>query len=244
MTALVTVTTIVVPIPVPFTNGYVHPGDGMVFMSVLLLGRRRGALAAGFGSAFADVVLGFFIWAPFTFVIKAGMAFVAGLVIEKCEERPRNIVISCVSVVGLWVLFDVVLQYIARYSPGAGVNGYMAADSANAFAGARGMWLALFVPVALILIAVALRKKERIAVPPAHIVGMTGGGVFMVFGYYVAGGLIYGNFITAALGIPANVAQFAVGFLLAALLSAALRNTSAKRYFAHGAKKAESGKGI
>jgi uncharacterized membrane protein len=231
MTALVAVTTIVVPIPVPFTNGYAHPGDGMVFMSALLLGRRRGALAAGVGSAFADVILGFFMWAPFTLVIKGGMAFIAGLIIEKCEERPRNIVISCAFIVGLWILFDAAAHNLAL-------------RSASSFAGGRAMWFALFVPVVLILIAVALRKKERVAVPPAHIVGMTGGGVFMVFGYYIAGGLIYGNFITAALGVPANIAQFAVGFVLAALLSAALRNTAAGRYFTHGAKKAETGKGV
>jgi uncharacterized membrane protein len=257
MTALVTVTTIVIPIPVPFTNGYVHPGDSMVFMSVLLLGRGRGALAAGVGSAFADVVLGFFIWAPFTFVIKGAMAFIAGLIIEKCAQKPRNIVISCVFTVGLWVLFEAALKNIAWYSLNANATAYMidpeagmagdaagASDSINVFAEARVMWLVLLVPVVLILIAVVLRKKEHIVVPPAHIVGMTGGGAFMVFGYYVAGGLIYGNFITAALSIPANIAQFAVGFLLAALLSAALRNTSAKRYLIYGAKKAEADKGL
>jgi uncharacterized membrane protein len=225
MAALVTVTTVVIPIPVPFTNGYVHPGDSMVFMAVLLLGRGRGALAAGVGSAFADVVLGFFIWAPFTFVIKGGMAFVAGFIIEKCTEKPRNIVISCAFIVGLWVLFDAAVHNFAKYSLNA-------------------MWLALLVPIVLISIAALLRKKEHIAVPTAHIIGITGGGVFMVFGYYVSGGLIYGNFTAAALSIPANIAQFAVGFLLAALLSAALRNTSAKRYFMYGTEKAESGKGL
>ncbi|MDR1205200.1 MAG: ECF transporter S component, partial [Peptococcaceae bacterium] len=196
LTALITVTTIVIPIPIPFTNGYVHPGDSMIFMAVLLLGRKHGALAAGFGSAFADIVLGFFIWAPFTFVIKGLMAFVVGLVIEKCAERLRNLVISCVAAAALWLLFDAVVLRIA-----AGVAGNNAADPISAIE-ANSMWAALLVPVLLILIAVVLRKKEHIFIPPAHIVGMTCGGLFMVFGYYIAEGLIYGNFMAAVLGIP------------------------------------------
>jgi uncharacterized membrane protein len=238
LTALITVTTIVIPIPIPFTNGYVHPGDSMIFMAVLLLGRRGGALAAGFGSAFADVVLGFFIWAPFTFVIKGIMAFIVGFVIEKCAEKPRNLIISCVSVAALWLLFDAAVLRIA-----AGVAGNNAADPISAIE-ANSMWAALIIPVLLILIAVVLRRREHIFIPPAHILGMTGGGIFMVFGYYIAEGLIYGNFVAAALGIPANIAQFAVGFLIASLLSGALQNTSAKRYFTYGAKKPDAGKAL
>jgi uncharacterized membrane protein len=239
MTALITVTTIVIPIPIPFTNGYVHPGDSMVFMAVLLLGRKHGALAAGFGSAFADVVLGFFIWAPFTFVIKSVMAFIVGLVIERCSEKPRNLVISCASVAALWLLFDAAVIRIT----GASEFG-AATDSAVGAIEANSMWGVLILPVLLILIAVVLRRKEHIFIPPAHIVGMTCGGIFMVFGYYIAEGLIYGNFMAAVLGIPANIAQFTLGFLIAALLSAALRNTSAKRYFTYGAKKPDAGKAL
>jgi uncharacterized membrane protein len=266
MTALVTVTTIVIPIPVPFTNGYVHPGDGMIFMSVLLLGRRRAAFAAGVGSALADVILGYLIWAPFTLVIKSIMAFVAGLIIEKCAERPRNLVISCVSVPVLWALFYVALLGFARYLVNLTYNAgteLLATEGAGGAAGAVSMtemlgptmqynahmWsvpmlASALLPVLLILIAAVLRRKEHISVPPGHIVGMTGGGIFMVFGYYIADGLITGNFMTAAFGIPANIAQFAVGFIIASLLSAALQNTSAKRYFTYGAKKAEPDKAL
>jgi uncharacterized membrane protein len=259
LTALITVTTIVIPIPIPFTNGYVHPGDSMIFMAVLLLGRKHGALAAGFGSAFADIILGFFIWAPFTFVIKAVMAFIVGFVIEKCSEKPRNLFISCGSVAALWLLFDAaairITNDIARNDLmiliaelEAGGDPVVAADMSIQYTNnlvrtnSMSMWGALLVPVLLILIAVILRRKEHIFIPPAHIVGMTCGGIFMVLGYYVAECLIYGNFMAALLGMPANIAQFAVGFLIAALLSAALRNTSAKRYFTYGAKKPDAGK--
>jgi uncharacterized membrane protein len=235
LTALITAVTIVIAIPIPFTNGYVHPGDSMIFMAALILGRRRGAFAAGLGSALADVILGYFIWAPFTFVIKGVMAFLTGFIIEKCAEKPRNLVFSCAFVAGLWFAFNAAAVGVTLYAAGAGGSITNAIEL-------RTMWAALLVPAALILIAAVLRRKENIAVPPAHIVGMTGGGLFMVFGYYVAGGLIYGNFTAALLGMPANIAQFAGGFLIAALLSAALQNTSAKRYFVYNSKKAETGK--
>ena len=246
LTALVTVTTIAIAIPVPFTNGYVHPGDSMIFMAVLILGRRRGALAAGFGSALADVLLGYFVWAPFTLAIKACMAFCTGIIIEKCAERRRNLALSCAFVTALWFVFNAAVGGVVLYAAQADAVYFAAAleasgdaDALSAIVGAietRIMAAALLIPAALILIAVVLRKKENISVPLGHIVGMTGGGLFMVFGYYIAGSLIYGNFAVAVFSIPANVAQFAGGFLIAALLSAALQRTSAKRYFAYGAR--------
>ncbi|MDR2133401.1 MAG: ECF transporter S component [Clostridiales Family XIII bacterium] len=251
MTALIAATTAVIAIPVPFTNGYVHPGDSMIFMAVLLLGRRRGALAAGIGSALADTLLGYFLWAPFSLVIKAGMAFFTGLIIEKSAESRRGLFVSCASVVGLWFAFNALVGAIVLWASNADAAAFAAAleaegnaESLTAAVAAietRLMAAALLIPAALIAIAAVLRRKENISVPLGHIVGMTGGGFFMVFGYYVAGGFLYGNFAAAALSIPANIAQFAGGFLLAALLSAALRKTAARRYFMYGSKKTETG---
>ena len=42
--------------PVPFTRGYIHLGDSMIFIAAILFGWRVGALAGGLGSALADVV--------------------------------------------------------------------------------------------------------------------------------------------------------------------------------------------
>jgi uncharacterized membrane protein len=252
LTALIAVTTMVIAIPVPFTNGYVHPGDSMIFMAVLILGRRRGALAAGLGSALADSLLGYFIWAPFTLVIKACMAFCTGLIIEKCAEKRRNLALSCASVVALWFAFNAAVGGIVLYAANADAVSLAVAlevggdaESLSAVVHAietRLMAAALLIPAALLSVAAVLRKKEHISVPLGHILGMTGGGLFMVFGYYIGGSLIYGNFLAAILSIPANIAQFVGGFLIAALLSAALQKTSAKRYFIYGAKKAEAGK--
>ena len=76
MAGLVLAATSFFKIPVPATNGYIHLGDALIFISVIVLGRRDGTIAAASGSALADLLGGYAHWAPWTFVIKGLMAFV------------------------------------------------------------------------------------------------------------------------------------------------------------------------
>ena len=80
MAGLVLAATSFFRIPVPATNGYIHLGDAMIFISVIVLGRRDGTVAAASGSALADLLGGYAHWAPWTFVIKGLMAFVTASV--------------------------------------------------------------------------------------------------------------------------------------------------------------------
>lgn len=68
--ALVTLATFVIRIPNPATQGYINLGDGLLFTLALVFGWRIGGLAGGVGSALADALGGYFIWAPWTLVIK------------------------------------------------------------------------------------------------------------------------------------------------------------------------------
>ena len=69
MMCLILVTTYTFKIPTPF-QGYVHLGDAMIFLAVLVVGKKNGAIAAAFGSALADLMGGYVAFAPWTFVIK------------------------------------------------------------------------------------------------------------------------------------------------------------------------------
>lgn len=51
-------------------------------LAAALLGKKRGALASGIGMALVDLYSGYIIWAPFTFIIKALMAYIAGAILE------------------------------------------------------------------------------------------------------------------------------------------------------------------
>ncbi len=78
MTTLILIGTIVIRIPIPMTQGYVHLGDAMIYIGVMLLGRKNGTIAAALGSVMADILSGYAFWAPWSLVIKAAMAFIAG----------------------------------------------------------------------------------------------------------------------------------------------------------------------
>ena len=56
--ALTFAATMAVRIPTPGTSGYIHPGDALVILSGVILGPSSGFLAAGIGSALADLLGG------------------------------------------------------------------------------------------------------------------------------------------------------------------------------------------
>ena len=129
MACLVLLGTLLFRIPVPMTQGYVHLGDAMIYIGVLLLGKKYGAVAAALGSSLGDVLGGFAFWAPWSFIIKFAMAFLAGSLIEK-----RSKVFSLIA-----------------------------------------------------------------------------GGLVMCAGYLIAERIMYGSWALAAVGLPWNIGQFAVG---------------------------------
>ena len=76
MAALACVATMIIKIPSPL-KGYLNLGDCIVLVSGWMLSPTYGFLAAGLGSALADVFSGYVTYAPATFVIKGVMALVA-----------------------------------------------------------------------------------------------------------------------------------------------------------------------
>lgn len=70
--------TLTVRIPLGGTGGYFNIGDIAVVFSGLFLGGWAGAIAAGVGSAVADIIAGYYIFAPITLIAKGSFAFVAG----------------------------------------------------------------------------------------------------------------------------------------------------------------------
>lgn len=87
LAAIVCVATFVVKIPSPATNGYFNLGDCFVLISGWLIGPVYGALAAGLGSALADILSGYVQYAPATFIIKALMAASAYFIVKALSRK-------------------------------------------------------------------------------------------------------------------------------------------------------------
>ncbi|MBQ9897866.1 MAG: ECF transporter S component [Ruminococcus sp.] len=73
LAAFTCVATFLIQIPTP-TKGYVNLGDSLVNISAWLLGPVYGTASAGIGSALADFVTGYVVYAPATLVIKSLLA--------------------------------------------------------------------------------------------------------------------------------------------------------------------------
>lgn len=134
MVCLVLLATYIIKIPSPFTQGYVHLGDTMIFLSVLLLGKKGGAAAAGLGSALADLLGGYAAYAPWTFLIKALMAFIMGAFIEAATKKKKHHVkIGSVPVVEIVGMILAGIEMVIGY---AAVDGVLAGNLWSGILGA------------------------------------------------------------------------------------------------------------
>lgn len=89
--ALCCVATMSIKIPVPATNGYIHPGDAMVILSGIFLGPVIGGLAAGI-CATIIVAFGYFVCESFLY----GVAAAAGSVIPNIIQGLGGLIISSI----------------------------------------------------------------------------------------------------------------------------------------------------
>lgn len=80
----------------PLANGYIHLGDSLIIVSAFLIGIYS-IPAAAIGSLLADVISGYAIYAPATFIIKGLMAFVVYIIISKRDNFLTIIIASVIA---------------------------------------------------------------------------------------------------------------------------------------------------
>ena len=96
LAALACVVTMLVKIPSPL-KGYVNLGDGIVLLIGWILSPFYGFLAAGIGSALADLFSGYVIYAPVTFIIKGLMALLAYFTYKTLNNKAGNLTSRIIS---------------------------------------------------------------------------------------------------------------------------------------------------
>ena len=90
LAALACVATMIIKIPSPM-KGYLNLGDCVVLLAGWVLSPVYGFLAAGIGSALADIFSGYVIYAPATFVIKGLMAIIAYYLFKLINNKIGNL---------------------------------------------------------------------------------------------------------------------------------------------------------
>ena len=98
-TAMTTVATVSLSIPFPSTTGYFNLGDTLVMMSGFLLGPVGGFIAGGAGSAMGDVALGYFHFAPITFIAKGLEGMMVGIFSYKFRSKKAVTIWDVVGVI-------------------------------------------------------------------------------------------------------------------------------------------------
>ena len=89
LASLTCVATMIIKIPTPL-HGYANLGDCIVLLSAFLLPVGYGFCAAAIGSALADVLSGYAMYAPATFVIKGLMVFVAYFLYKQVAKNDKK----------------------------------------------------------------------------------------------------------------------------------------------------------
>ena len=227
MTALVFVATGLIPhIPIPFSSGYVHIGDSMIFIAAILFGWKVGAIVGGIGSALADIFLGAAVWALPTLIIKAIMGAIVGFMVHegtKVSNKTKNIISGLVA--GLWFALGIYFYYLLGQIASSGdalqlvellgLDGAEALEALIARIQPVLIIAVILIPIMVVAFSFILRKKEEKLFSLNSIVGMILGGLCMIIGYYFAEAFIVANRIVPIFSIPFNLIQFIAGILIA-----------------------------
>lgn len=120
LAALTCVATMIIRIPSPL-KGYLNLGDCIVLVAGWMLSPAYGFVAAGLGSALADVFAGYFIYAPATFIIKGVMALIAfygfRLLHKKIGNLPSRIISGVVAEVVMILGYLVFESFLYGFAP-------------------------------------------------------------------------------------------------------------------------------
>jgi len=242
MIALVFVTTFSIKIPVPFTQGYIHGGDSMIFVAAILLGWKYGAITGGVGSALADILGGYANWALPTLIIKAIMGALVGWIAQdlrkKEKTRPSYFVTITMAIIwfgSTFILRNIIGKFITAKSTDL-IGQIEGANTINELlllsekVQTQLLWSAILIPLIIIALAIYLYKIDKKLFAVEQLLGMLVAGLWMVSGYYVAAVIMYGSYIVPIFSIPWNIIQFVLGLIIAYFVLITLKKTPIMDY--------------
>jgi uncharacterized membrane protein len=92
---------------IPYGNGgVIHLGDSVVFLVAILFGSRQAAISGAIGMSLFDLFSGYGVWAPYTFIIKAGMGFIVGFIAYSGKSQGNNMIKNVIGMIlgGIWMI--------------------------------------------------------------------------------------------------------------------------------------------
>ncbi|QIB28130.1 ECF transporter S component [Caloranaerobacter azorensis] len=83
----------------------------------------------------------------------------------------------------------------------------------------------ILIPLFIVILSLVLKKRGKEMASVSNLMGMTLAGLWMVIGYYIAGGILKGNMIVPIFSVPANILQFVGGLIIAYPIILGLKRT-------------------
>lgn len=119
LTALVLICTLILKVPVG-PDCYIHLGDAVILLAVILLPRGYACFAGAVGATLADLMGGFAFWAPWTFAVKLLFILVFGFFLD-CSRKNASektlLGVPVIELIGLVVsgIVAVVGYFLSEY---------------------------------------------------------------------------------------------------------------------------------
>lgn len=217
MTAATALTTIVFQLYIPATGGYFNLGESMVYVSALLFGPIVGCFSGGIGSMLADVLTGFYPYAPATLVVKGAEGFIVGWLSQRVwsksykSKNKRSSVLAGLAVGAFCFAMGI---YLALMGVGGVVFSILSAE----FTVELAIWAVLsFVAASLVAYVIYHSGLQGLILA----LSMLAGGSIMVTGYFLYEQLVLG--VAAIAEVPGNIMQCLIGIAIAFPVSSVAR---------------------
>ena len=213
-TAVVFVFTVIVAISIPATRGFWNVGEAGVYIAALIGGPIVGAIAGGVGSALADIVLGYAIYAPGTLVIKGCEGLITGYLYQTLTQRDegrKGVVLSLCMLLGILALLIFSLAYFGLTQSSVTVE--LSSEPLHVsvvFEISPAVILITAIAVGIVALVLLLLGKET----PIMVFSCLVGGIVMVLGYFAYEAAIMGGAVALVEVLP-NFMQVIIGIIIA-----------------------------
>ena len=211
-TGLVAVATLIFTIFVPATRGYFNVGESAVYAVALLAGARAGAFAGGVGSMIADIVMGYYIFAPATLLIKGAEGGLLGFLSSRQPSlsqrawRGLSAAIAVGIAAAVYAVGSVLYVGESEVTLGLPLLGQVTVlISISAY-----VWAALGIATGGLILALAAFRGPEVG---WTVVCTVASGAVMVAGYFLYEQLILGY--AAVAEVPFNIGQVLIGIAIA-----------------------------
>jgi len=104
-------------LPISINGGLIHLGNVALFISAIVFGKKKGSIAGAFGMGLFDIISGWALWAPFTFIIRGVMGYIIGAISNASNRNGNSIIWNIIAILagGVWMILGYYLTEVILY---------------------------------------------------------------------------------------------------------------------------------